>query len=213
MDVIPCPTFDSVSDGGGSPNQGEAVSVGKYVVNSSFSLHSRSYSPRYLAIATGGIKSSKADASPRSSKSSKADASDRGDDDATMEEDVNHDSNDRDGMEIENNSPRWSDQDQSFNAMPLPPPTKLISSGAVSLRGTYAVSDTTSTRVQCITIAGQWAMSLDTLANPLGERNPFVYTMQGSIDSSDPEIPQSGTYIGSFLINMRNQVEIISGTK
>ncbi len=32
--------------------------------------------------------------------------------------------------------------------------------------------------------------------------------MQGSIDSPDPEIPQSGTYIGSFLFNMGNKVEI-----
>ena len=88
---------------------------------------------------------------------------------------------------------------------PLPPPTILIPSGAVSLRGTY-----TQDAGNCM-IEGRWAMSNDILDDPQGETNPFEYTMRivGADTSHSPDVPQSGSYTGSFLLNTMDGVEKI----
>ena len=88
---------------------------------------------------------------------------------------------------------------------PLPPPTILIPSGAVSLRGTYTQDAGNSM------IEGRWAMSNDILDDPQGETNPFEYTMriQGADTSRCPDVPQSGSYTGSFLLNTMDGVEKI----
>ena len=80
----------------------------------------------------------------------------------------------------------------------MPPPTELISSHVVSSRGIYSHESG-----DCISIKGSWALGLDILENPQGERNEFLYKSQGT--GSSQEIPQSGTYTGWFLFNASNQ--------
>ena len=80
----------------------------------------------------------------------------------------------------------------------MPPPTELISSHVVSSRGIYSHESG-----DCISIKGSWALGLDILENPQGERNEFLYKRHGT--GSSQEIPQSGTYTGSFVFNAKNQ--------
>eukprot|EP00984_Skeletonema_dohrnii_P013026 scaffold5365_cov140-Skeletonema_dohrnii-CCMP3373.AAC.1 len=72
----------------------------------------------------------------------------------------------------------------------------------VSSRGTYSHESE-----ECISIKGSWALGLDILENPQGERNEFLYKRQGT--GSSQEIPQSGTYTGWFLFNEKNQNGVV----
>jgi len=92
-----------------------------------------------------------------------------------------------------------------------PPPTKLIPSGVVCLRGNLSQETRDSTAVYRIT--GLWSMGLDKiLADPeniLGLCSDFEYEHKTESSSSDETkasvpataFPPSGTYVGSFTIN------------
>lgn len=93
-----------------------------------------------------------------------------------------------------------------------PPPTKLIPSGVVCLRGNLAQETRDGTAVHIIT--GLWSMGLDKILadpdNELGLCSDFEYEHKkesGESSTATAEaasasaFPPSGTYTGSFMIN------------
>ncbi len=87
-----------------------------------------------------------------------------------------------------------------------PPPTKLIPSGVVCLRGNLVQETRDNNSVHRIT--GLWSMGLDKILadpeNKLGLCSDFEYEHKGessSGESSAAAFPPSGTYTGSFMIN------------
>ncbi len=81
-----------------------------------------------------------------------------------------------------------------------PPPTKLIPTGVICLRG--KLEKTTTDNATVHTITGLWSMGLDKILddpdNVKGECNNFEYEHKTSGEST--AFPLSGKYTGSFLV-------------
>ena len=88
-----------------------------------------------------------------------------------------------------------------------PPPTKLIPSGVVCLRGKLTKETKDGTTMH--KIAGLWSMGLDKILadpeNKLGLCSEFEYghkiESSDETSSSEVKVPKTGTYTGSFMIN------------